>query len=163
MEDLYEGQEEMIETAEHFLANEEGKRLEWYKDTAGYWTIGIGHKGLPGEREKYPHGITEGQCAAFFKNDLAIAIHHVETLLPGVKLNLNQKVALVSIVLNNGSTPLLKGHSLGDAIRRGDFKSAAADFELYHHDHGPGHPCHDACTALLNRRKRERKLFETPV
>jgi GH24 family phage-related lysozyme (muramidase) len=37
------------------LKREEGLRLKPYKDTLGHWTIGYGHKMLPGEPQvRYP-------------------------------------------------------------------------------------------------------------
>lgn len=146
---------------DNFLANEEGERLVKYKDSAGWPTIGIGHKILP--NENFDKGITKAQSRALFTKDKAIAVHHIQTLLPGVKLNDNQMTALLSIVFNNGSKPLCPKHTLGDAIRKRDWAAAASAFELYHHDHEHGHPCDKACEALRRRRIRERNIFTKPA
>ena len=57
----------------------EGYRPFAYKDSAGLWTIGIGHKLKPGER--YPTGITEAQAEALLKQDAATAEGDVNRLV----------------------------------------------------------------------------------
>lgn len=150
-----------MQTEAQFIGDEEGKRLTVYIDSAGYPTIGIGHKILP--HEDFNGGITEEQCQEIYARDAAIAWHHIVIRVPNAeKLNPNQRTAVKSLVFNNGETPLLPGHTLGDALRAQDYTKACDSFTLYHHDHASGHPCNSACDALLHRRQREQVKFKEP-
>ena len=77
----------------------EGLRLEKYKDSAGLWTIGVGH--LIKEGEEFPDKITPGQAMLILDEDLDIAEDTVNKYVK-VDINQNQFDALVSLVFNIG-------------------------------------------------------------
>jgi lysozyme len=62
---------------EEQLARDEGKVLHPYKDTKGYWTIGIGHLLGANIPQQFANGIDESTCDSLFAADL----HHVWDLL----------------------------------------------------------------------------------
>lgn len=95
-----------------FLMGEEGSRAKRYRDAAGFWTIGIGHKmhdaelasgflDLGDERVPWLVGLSPAQIATLLDQDLAWAIRDLQH---GVKVPLtqNQFNALVSFTFNVG-------------------------------------------------------------
>jgi lysozyme len=80
----------------------EGFRSSAYKDTAGNWTIGYGHKILP--HEEYPAGVTPAQADALLLQDVREAEKYVTQLAP--QANQNQFDALVDFCFNLGWTRL---------------------------------------------------------
>jgi len=85
-----------------FIANHEGLRLVAYQDIAGYWTIGYGHKIVPGEDYLFGAPITQVQAKELLAGDLATAENAVNSDIY-VDLEQNQFDALVSLVFNIGA------------------------------------------------------------
>ena len=86
------------------LIRDEGKHLEAYQDSLGYWTIGIGH--LLG-RERRMTTITERECSALFSSDLLIAEMDAIRIVPGFSLlNEVRQRALVNMAFNLGGSRL---------------------------------------------------------
>lgn len=133
-----------------FIAKWEGWMPRPYKDIVGVWTIGYGHVIAHGE--DFPEALTQAEGMALLRADAAIAEAAVNGL--GVQLTQGQFDALVSFAFNLGGGILGKGHTLGDALRRGDYHAAAEAFVLYDHAGGREDP------GLKNRRLSERELFE---
>lgn len=87
-----------------FLKNEEGVKLTVYKDSAGYLTVGCGHKVLPEDNLKLGDTITQAQSDAFLAKDLKTAESGVNArCLSGYSFTQNQFDALVSIAYNGGN------------------------------------------------------------
>lgn len=104
------------------LARDEGKRLDAYLDSLGFWTIGIGH--LLG-RERRMVSITEAECNALFNHDVLVAELTAERAVPGyATLDDVRQRAMVNMAFN-------LGNKLGDfkgtlaAIGRKDWEDAA--------------------------------------
>lgn len=129
----------------------EGFRAKPYQDSAGVWTIGYGH--TRGVSEAYPE-ITIEQAEDLLASDLTAAESAVEHFIH-VPLNENQYAALVSLVFNAGTGPLLK--SLGKFLNGKSYGAAAEEFAKWRIAGGT------VSDGLVRRRAAERKLFLTPV
>jgi type VI secretion system secreted protein VgrG len=111
------------------LKRNEGKRVDEntgrhteYTDSAGYRTIGYGHR--LADNETYPDGITEEQARELFVKDLQIAADRVNR---AVKVLIPQGMydALASLAFNVGS---IADSKLAAAVNRGDFDAASLEF-----------------------------------
>lgn len=127
----------------------EGFRPFAYKDTAGLWTIGIGHKLRPGER--YPRGITEAQGEALLEQDAGTAEADVNRLVK-VALTQSRFDALADFAYNLGGGAL-EHSTLLRLLNEGDYAGAANQFPLWDHAGGK------VSDGLLRRREAERTLF----
>jgi lysozyme len=128
----------------------EGLRLRAYRDGGGVWTLGYGHTHDVHEGDE----ITEHQAEVMLRSDIACAEECVDLRAPA--LNQNQFDACVSLSFNIGCKRF-DTSTLLRMIRKGDFRSAAAQFEVWNKDNGK------VIDGLTKRRKRERALFETPM
>lgn len=90
------------------LEQVEGRRKEAYLDTAGKWTIGIGHLIRPEEMWMVNQPITDQKIDELFAQDIATAEAAVARLFPSVKRQ-NQFDALVSFVYNLGEGTVSRG------------------------------------------------------
>ena len=133
-----------------FISENEGFQAHVYKDTAGFPTIGYGHKLLPGE--SFPNGITEDEALALLRMDCAkveSAMAHCahEELIPA-DCTQNQYDALADFAFNLGPGRLytLLQHGWEDVPTR----------ILEWHFAG-GKPS----SGLLARRERELALFQS--
>lgn len=129
----------------------EGFRAEPYQDSIGIWTQGWGH--TLGIDQNSPE-ITQEDAEIWLEDDLSDAEHSVENKV-SVALNDNQYAALVSLVFNIGSFPLLG--TLGIKLNNGDYEGAADEFQRWCHAGG------QVVEGLVRRRDAEKALFLTPV
>lgn len=95
----------------------EGRRTTAYKDTAGRWTIGVGHLIRPEEDWMKSATLTDDQINDLFAKDVAWAERAVERTFPKVKRQ-NQFDALVSFTYNLGAGAVLQG-TLDNLINEG--------------------------------------------
>lgn len=130
------------------IKRHEGLRLYPYKDEAGHWTIGYGHKLLPGE---WYDKINEQQAEDLLRQDLAIAESAVNDLVK-VPLSQNQYDALVSFVYNVGVNAFRES-TLLRKLNAGDYTGAAAEFPRWKYAGGK------VSSILVRRRAREQDLF----
>jgi GH24 family phage-related lysozyme (muramidase) len=134
------------------IADFEGYSSRPYRDSVGVWTIGFGHtEGVgPGSR-----ALTRSQAESLLRRDLdkKYAPYVAKLKLP---LNQNQFDALVSFVYNLGPGYIYRGHTMGDALARHDWKAAANAFLIY--DFAGGR----RLLGLTRRRRAERELFLSP-
>lgn len=142
--------------AEKFIANREGFSAVPYKDQAGLWTIGYGHKIKPGEH--FPNPITQQEGLQLLQQDMADAMQAVKDNVH-VPLNQNQHAALVSLAYNIGGENFAAS-TLVRLLNAGDFAGAAAQFPAWDKEHINGVLTTSA--GLLNRRQAEAALFNTP-
>jgi lysozyme len=106
----------------------QGIPLRAYRDTKGYWTIGIGH--MDGVKEG--DVITKAQAEALFEHDLERFEHAVNDAVK-VPLTQHQFDALVSFSHNCGEKALAYGNkgkpsSILVALNRGDYMGAGLAF-----------------------------------
>ena len=132
------------------LKDHEGFRAHVYLDSAGYPTIGFGHKLLPGEA--FPNGVTPAQAEQLLFQDTEKAQKAVRE---NVKVSLTQPQfdALVSLVYNIGVNAF-KNSTLLRLLNQGFYAAASAQFLVW--KFAGGQPI------LLKRREKEKALFDTP-
>lgn len=130
----------------------EGRRTTAYLDTAGHWTIGIGHLIGPGESWMMNATLSSTQMDDIFAKDVAWAEQAVSRLFPSVRRQ-NQFDALVSFTYNLGETAVRNG-SLVKLINDGaTAESIAAKWLEYVRAGG------QVSQGLLNRRRAELALY----
>lgn len=160
---LQKGVTMAIETVKNYddplrrqIVREEGLKRYAYKDNAGYWTIGIGHK-IDTQREAHLLNYTQSNPAPdaviddLYERDISGARGAVQAMVK-VPLTPNEFAALVSLVFNIGAGAFYKS-TLLKLLNAGD-KQGAAD-EILRWKNAGGQPI------LLARRERERELFMT--
>ena len=136
-----------------FITQQEGCKLTAYRDTAGVWTIGVGHTAgvKSGDR------ITAAQASAILAGDIASTARTVASLVGTQKGTAQHGFnAMVSLAFNIGLGPF-KGSSVLRHHLAGDWGAAAASFLLWDMDHRDGELV--VVDGLLARRKREAALY----
>ncbi|GHV09240.1 lysozyme [Campylobacterota bacterium] len=73
---------EAMEKCKKQIKKHEGLRLEAYKDSLGYWTIGYGHY-LGNAATPTPANITQAEADALFERDFAVAYEDAKRLVFG--------------------------------------------------------------------------------
>lgn len=134
-----------------FILAEEAIVLSAYLDSAKVWTIGAGHTAAAGPpAPKAGMTITLPEALDLFARDLA---RFEAGVLKAVKVPLKQHEfdALVSFHYNTGA---ISTGSVDDRLNRGDRSGAMAVLEQYSKAGGK------VLTGLVERRRRERALFE---
>lgn len=131
----------------------EGCRLAAYKCPAGVWTIGYGHTGkVDGKAICSGMKITSAKATSLLKSDLAVfekAVTNCKYLT--FNPNQNQFDALVSFAFNCGTG------SLNTLVKNRSAKVVSEKMLLYNKANGR------VLAGLVNRRKEEKALFDTPV
>ena len=124
------------------------------KKHLGDWTIGYGHKILPGE--DFSKGITEAQASALLASDAQAAVDVVNSSLNHPTNTQAQFDAMVSLAYNIGGDPK-KGFPSSTLVR--EFNSGGKIVEDYftRWDRTGG----AVSQGLLNRREDEWNLFNT--
>ena len=133
-----------------FITKEEGARNKAYKDSKGLWTIGVGHLIKADEQHLITATLTDEQVEELLRSDLKWCSEAVESSVK-VPLTQNQYDALYSLCFNIGGTNFAKS-TVVKKINAGDMNGAAAAIEMWNKP-----------AVLINRRKRERALFLTPI
>lgn len=130
----------------NFLINEEGCRLDAYKDSKGIWTIGVGHTGkVNGQAIGPGMKITKDQAIELFNNDIAKFEAYVNKVVK-VPISQNMFDAMVSYSFNVGSL----GPKFLQKLNSGDYKGAMAELTTINPE-------------LQARRQREQSLFGTDI
>jgi len=132
----------------------EGLSLVPYKDAAGIWTIGYGHKIVPGD-PYFPYGdvkeITQAEADTLLNQDMKEARGYVATLVD-VPINQKQKDALTDFVFNLGPGNF-QDSTLLKKLNSGDYNGAADEFLRWNHAGG------QVLAGLTARREAEQQLF----
>lgn len=133
-----------------FIKREEGERLTAYLDSVGIWTIGVGHTGfIDGKPVIKGMRISAEKSHSVLVADLKRFESAVNSAVK-IKLTQNQFDALVSLAFNIGEGAFLRS-TLVKKLNAGDIQGAADQFLVW--KNAGGRPI------LLNRRKREREVF----
>ena len=130
----------------------EGLELKAYDDGVGVWTIGYGTTIVNGIKVKKGDTCTIEQAKSYMVQDLKKFESAVDTSVK-VTITQNQFDALVSLAYNIG-TGAFKSSTLLKKLNAKDFKGAAAQFDRWNRAGGK------VMQGLVNRRAKERKLFE---
>ena len=139
------------------IRRSEGLRLKPYRDAAGHWTVGYGHK-MTNAWAAAPHGlrqweqkITKVKAEELLAVDMLIAAGHVDRL---VKRHLSdgQRCALVSFVFNLGGGAFKRSTLLRRLNERHD---GLVPTELLRWVRGGG----IVLAGLVTRRLAEAQLF----
>jgi len=140
-----------------FLIKEEGIRNRVYKDSAGIDTIGIGHKIQKGEERLLSVTLTPKEIEDLFFLDI---IKFESAIANSVKvpLNDNQKVALVSLAFNIGTSAFQRS-SLLRLLNQGKYKEASLEFPKWKFITLKGQKV--VSKGLEARRFREQLLFNS--
>ncbi|MGA2350633.1 MAG: lysozyme [Terracidiphilus sp.] len=131
------------------LKRSEGFRKLVYKDTAGFPTIGYGHRLL--HPESFPNGIDEPQASNLLASDLRDAEQAVERMVK-VPLSQGQFDALVDFCFNLGAGRLA-GSTLLKYLNAKRYDEAVEQLLLWNHAGG-----HES-SALKTRREAEAALW----
>lgn len=135
------------------IKNHEGFRHNVYNDSAGYPTIGYGHKLTAAERLAGLSYVTEQEAARLLAKDVASAEATVNAAVK-VPLTQNQYDALVSFVYNVGGGAFRRSTMLR-LLNAGDYSAAAGQFARWNKAGGR------VVLGLTNRRLAEAELFRT--
>lgn len=137
------------ERGKNFIKSFEGLRLKAYKvlESEKYYTIGYGHYGAD---VKANMTITEGQANKYFDEDIKKYVNAVNNTRLAFTPNQNQFDALVSFCYNLG-TGIMNDFTAMSS------KQVATEMLLYVNSGGV------RLEGLVNRRKKEVELFNTPV
>lgn len=137
------------------IRNEEGLRLNPYKDSAQNWTIGYGHKIVPGD-PYYPQGplkaISEQQANTQFDQDVQALGANIVRQYVSVPLTQAQFDALTSLVYNIGAGNFATS-TLLQKLQLQDYNGAAGQFGRWIYSGGKKDP------VLIARRNREMQVF----
>lgn len=135
----------------------EGLRLEAYQCEAGKWTIGWGHTGpdvKPGMK------INQLKADELFMNDVIRKGENVVNRLPNVdSLTQNQFDALCSLAFNAGAA-LAPQNSIWRCMKIKDWKGVSYMIPKWRYVTDPETKEKKVSLGLVNRRLRERELFE---
>lgn len=132
-----------------FIEEQEGCKLQIYKDTAGYPTIGVGH--LIRQGEDFSQGISLEEAYALLHRDLLLTAASIMRLVR-VPISNNQYTALLSFTFNLGGGALQRS-TLRSRLNREEYIGAAAEFPKWCWAGGK------KVVGLYLRRLREQKLF----
>ncbi len=137
------------------LTELEGFEDKAYLDTGGVWTIGYGTTKINGKPVEAGLTTSEAQAREWLSADLAWAQTAVNKL---VKVPLTQGMfdALVSFVYNIGENAF-RNSTLLKLLNFKQYAEAAKQFDRWKYDNG------EEIKGLVNRRKRERSLFESSM
>lgn len=109
------------------LTLDEGKSLSSYKDTEGYWTIGIGHY-LGWDPKFGALKITDQQCDEYFDTDFSNAVSEAQEAFPAFSgLDGPRKGALVNMAFQMGGSTLGSFHNFLHFLDMGQYQEASID------------------------------------
>lgn len=140
----------------------EALRLKSYLCSAGVWTIGWGTTIYPnGNKVSKNEVCLEYQAQRYFDYDIGKFSEFINRIVK-VRLNNNQLDALVSLVYNIGVGNFSRS-TLLKALNSGDYKKASNQFLLWCKARNPATKKLVVLRGLQSRRKKEKKIFDTPL
>jgi lysozyme len=137
-----------------FTAAWEGSRLVPYRDSAGYWTVGRGHK-MQATDPRVP--ITAEEQEALFVADMLYIAEGVSRLIY-MPIEQCKFDALCDFAFNLG-LGALAGSTLRKRVNGGYFAEAADEFERWGHIHDPITGLLVVSKGVAKRRAAERAMF----
>ncbi len=134
-----------------FIRDQEALRTRAYQDSAGYWTIGYGHKIVTGDGLNSQSVISAAQAENLLRQDVGRFVAGVRAQVR-VPITQNQFDALVSLAFNIGLSALA-GSTLLRKLNAGDIAGAANEFGRWIYAGGR------TLAALVSRRAAEAAIF----
>lgn len=113
----------------------EGWKRNAYKDIAGNWSIGVGHKIVQGDGLSQFSTLTDGQVQQLFMSDLAQAENDLKSYVT-VPITQGQFDALIDMFFQFGG-PKIGGSTLVAMLNNGDYSGAANEFAKWVHAGNP--------------------------
>jgi lysozyme len=111
-----------VKNIEEQLRLDEGEKLYAYKDSLGFWTIGVGRL----IDEKKGGGLTEEESAYLLKNDIARKTNEVKNRLDWFsKLDEVRQAVLINMAFQMGVEGLLKFKNTLTLVKSGYYEDAA--------------------------------------
>ncbi len=141
----------MSESIEERTIRFEGFRALPYKDSLGFWTIGIGEKITEDQAQELAHGVSYEWAYERMENKIQGFRNEILSLLPWVRLlsSIRQDV-LVEMAYQLGIHGLMGFHSMLNCVKNGDFEGAAHDMlESLWHQQTPSR-CEELADLILN-------------
>jgi GH24 family phage-related lysozyme (muramidase) len=111
------------------VISQESLRLDAYKDSAGFLTIGVGHNISADKSYKLGHHITKEQAYTLLRNDLMKAKTDLSSIVDVKNLSTGQREALVDLIFNTGKDRLANT-KLVKYLNNGQFDAAASEFNF---------------------------------
>jgi len=141
-------------SAAKVIAQFEGLELKAYQDSAGIWTIGYGNTRNPytGLPIKQGDKITKKEALDWLRITTAVVEADVKRLVK-VPININQQLALASLVFNIGTGAFARSTLLRLLNSGADKAAVAAQFLRWNKVKGK------EVKGLTRRRKAESELF----
>jgi lysozyme len=125
------------------------------KDGTQLYSIGLGHQIQADEQELMTETIDDAKVLEIFKKDIEKIRTSMNKVIK-VQLNKNQQLALISLRYNIGPT-FFNSSTLLRLLNTGDYNAASLRFAEWRLSEGKINQ------GLVNRRERERQLFNKPV
>jgi lysozyme len=140
----------------------EGLELNAYRDSKGIPTIGIGTIIYPnGNRVKMGDKCTEAQAYEYLNHYVKNMVISINRLIKGVEINQNQFDAICSLVYNIGTTGFTNSTVLRLMKKNPKDPLIKDAWLMWNKETKNG--VKEVSNGLTNRRKREYKLYSTPV
>jgi lysozyme len=133
-----------------FTAVKDGKK----KDGTQLYSIGYGHQIQPNEAYLLTATLTLSEVIDLFKKDIEKILADMNKVIK-VPINKNQQLALLSLRYNIG--PAFNKSTLLRELNAGNYNAASMRFADWKISEGK------ISQGLVNRRERERQLFNKPV
>jgi lysozyme len=133
-----------------YSAVKDGKK----KDGTQLYSIGLGHQIQPNESDLMNALLNDEQVITIFKKDIEEIRSSMNRVIK-VPINKNQQLGLLSLRYNIG--PAFNKSTLLRKLNSGDYIGASTHFAEWRLSEGKINQ------GLVNRRERERQLFNKPV
>lgn len=141
----------------------EGLETRAYLDSVGIPTIGIGTIRYPnGKRVKMGDKCTTEQAYQYAEHEINKKVGTINGLLIGVDVNQNQFDSICSLVYNIGEGAFASSHTLKE-IKKDHNNFDAIEKEWIGFNKGTINGKKVPIRGLTNRRKKEFRLYRTPV
>lgn len=135
-----------------FLSQREGRHSRAYLDSAGLWTIGVGHLIKPDEEHLRTAELSDAEIDALLRQDVEIAERSVNANVQR-RITQNQFDALVSFVFNVGAAAFAESTLLKLLNDRAQPAAISAQFKRWNQAGGK------VVSGLVKRRNLEAALF----
>jgi len=149
------GRMQISDTGLKATMTHEGFRKTAYRDSAGLWTIGVGHLIRPTETHLISSWLVDAEVRDILREDVRAAEAAVNRLVK-VPLTQGQFDALVSFTFNVGAGALARSGLLR-AVNAGRFQDVPGEFRKWNKAGGR------VVKGLVNRREAEITLWGSPA